>query len=94
MQHRADETKEVENMANSMEIAYMKPAAKCNMDDLNYQNKVERRVEGPWLLKKPPMKEVTDVTYVEEQAHKLPYLREVYVYLMGGCLSSQDYVDI
>ena len=81
--HRAD-SKEIAAIANACGINFMKPTAKCNMNDLNYQNKADTRVEGPWTMKSPPLLKVSDVTFVEEHYHQYPYCADLVQLIKSG----------
>ena len=86
-------SKEVAAMANDMGLAFMEPTAKCNMDDLNYQNKVASRVAGPWTMKSPPQLKVSDVTYIEENYHQYPYAQQL-VDMMQSEVDPRDIIWI
>jgi len=79
------------SMANDMGLAFMKPTAKCNMDDLNYQNKVDSRVAGPWSYKNPPLLKVSDVTYIEQNFHLYPYAQQL-VDMMTSDVDPRDII--
>lgn len=70
-------------LAKSLGLAYFKPSSKENTNNSNYQQKAESHVAGPWSIRSPPPKKVSDVTYIESNLHALPFVVELKVMLEG-----------
>lgn len=70
-------------LANSIGLAYFMPSSNKNTENTNYQQKAESHVAGPWSILSPPPLKVSDVSYIEENMHALPFLTQLIEWLKG-----------
>ena len=70
-------------LAKELGFAYFQPSSNDNLESHAYEQKANSRVAGPWTIAAPPMLRVSDVSYIEENLHKLPFARDLIARIKG-----------